>query len=231
MRHVVLSEDGITLAENAQHRLLAVVYFPESPRDQEQGLFIARMEQDAFLREGQENYQPSEILQAASKMLANRAAQLYAVGLIALAYIWLSGMPYRPSLNRASIIVSYSAGEFNKITYRLGLDPTGQEKAKSVTSDPATLERIFRKYRSVAHICAAYVSAASYLDNRHIWDDVPAVTEIQVQTAVSFQNALEKITDTSQWEIWELKKHYPMSLSGTPMLHPDGALEYWLKSG
>lgn len=231
MRHIILSDDGYNIASNAAHRLLAPCFFPESPRDQAQGLFIAALEQEEFRRVGPEHYRPSELMVAASNLIENRAAQLYAVGFIALSYIYLAATPYRPSLNRASIIASYSAGEFGHVTWRAGLDPTGKDKQKAVTGDPASLEQIFRRYRSVAHICAARVSAGGYLDHAHIWDETPQVTEAMIQTAVTFQDALERSTDVSTWNLWDLKKHYPKCLSGSAVLFPDDDLLHWVERG
>lgn len=231
MRHVVLSDDGYTLASNAAHRLLAPCFFPESPRDQAQALYIAALEQDEFRRVGPEKYRPSEIMLAASNLIENRAAQLYAVGFIAVCYVFLASTPYKPSLNRASTIASYSAGEFGKIIWRAGLDPKGEEKKRSVTGDPASLESLFRRYRSAAHICAARVSSAGYLDHAHIWDESQHVTEALVQTAVTFQDTLERVTDVSTWNIWDLKRHYPTSLSGSAVLFPDDDLLHWVQRG
>lgn len=231
MRYVVLSDDGYTPASNAAHRLLAPCFFPESPRDQAQALYIAALEQDEFRRKGPEKYRPSEIMLAASKLVENRAAQLYAVGLIAVCYIYLASTPYKPSLNRASTVASFSAGEFGKVTWRTGLNPTGPERRKSVTGDASSLERLFRRYRSAAHICAARVSAGGYLIPEHIWEETPQVTEAMIQTAVTFQDALERITDVSSWNIWDLKKHYPKSLSGSAVLFPDVDLLHWVQRG
>lgn len=231
MRHVVLSDDGYSVSPDAAHRMMAACFFPDSVRDQVQGMLIARIEQNEFRKVGAANYRPSEIMLVASRLIEKRTAQLYAVGFIAHAYLWLSRTPYRPSLNRASIIASYSVGEFNKITYRPGLDPEGDDKSQPVTDDPATLERIFRRYRSVAHICAARVSASGYLDHAHIWDESPPVTEVMIQTAVSIQDALEKITNTSTWDLWDLKRHYPASLSGSAVLNADQDLLAWIGRG
>jgi hypothetical protein len=231
MRHVILSDDGYHVAPNAAHRLMAACYFPDSPRDQAQGLYIAALEQEEFRRVGPDHYRPSEIMLAASALIEKRAAQLYAVGFIALCYLFLTHTKYRPSLNRASIVASYSAGEFGKVTWRAGLDPNGKEKAKAVTGDPASLERLFRRYRSAAHICAARVSAGGYLDHVHLWEDTPEVTNCMIQTAVTFQDGLERATDVTNWNLWDLKRHYPNCLSGSTVLNPDGDLIHWMERG
>jgi hypothetical protein len=231
MRHVVLSDDGYNLAENAYHRLLATCYFPDGPRDREQGLYIAQLERREFRDAGPGNYRPSEIMQAASQLIEKRTAQLYSVGFIAFAYLWLSKTPYRPSLRRAATIASYSAGEFGKITWRAGLDPSGNDKVQPMTDDPATLQRTFRKYRSVAHICAARVAAGGYLDHAHIWDEAPVAIAALIQTAVTIQTKLQEITDTSTWDLWDLTRYYPASLSGSPVLLPDDDLLTWVGRG
>ena len=115
MRHIVLSDDGYHIAKDAYHRLMAACYFPESLRDQKQGLFVAALEREEFRRVGSDDYQPSEIALALSRLLEKRAAQHFAVGFIALCYIWLAKTRYRPSLNRASLIASYGIGEFGKV--------------------------------------------------------------------------------------------------------------------
>lgn len=231
MRHLVLSDDGYAVAPNAAHRMLAACFFPESPRDQAQALFIAALEQAEYRNAGADHYRPSEIMLAASNLVEKRTAQLYSVGFMAFAYLWLAKSPYKPSLRRASIIASCSAGAFGKITWRAGLDPKGKDKAQPMTDDPASLQRTFRKYRSVAHICAARVAAAAYFDHAHIWDDAPIATEALIQTAVTIQAKLQEITDTNTWDIWDLTRHYPACLSGSPVLLPDDDLLTWVELG
>lgn len=230
-RHIILSDDGHNVADNAFHRLLAVTFFPESPRDQEQALFIAKLEQDEFRRVGQEGYQPTEILTAISQLIEKRSAQLYCAGLVSLTFIWLKHHGYTPSLNRASIIASCAACEFGQISWRPVLNPNSPDQFKPVTGDAATVERIFRKYRSVAHICAARVSAAGYLETTHLWDDAPEVTASLLQTSAAFQNALEAVTDVSGWNLWDVNKHFPAVLGGWPVLVPDNDLLYWISRG
>lgn len=231
MRHLVLSDDGYHVAPNATHRLLAACFFPESPRDQAQALFIAASEQEDYRDVGADQYQPSEIMAATSNLIEKRTAQLYSVGFMAFAYLWLAKTPYRPSLRRASIIASCSAGEFGKITWRAGLDPKGKDKMQPMTDDPATLQQTFRKYRSVAHICAARVAAGGYLEHGHIWDEAPLAAEAVIQTAVTIQAKLQEITDTSTWNLWDLTRHYPASLSGSPVLLPIDDLLTWVGRG
>ena len=231
MRHLILSDDGYHVAGNAYHRLLAISHFPESPRDQEQGLFIAAMEQAEFDRVGQENYQPSEITQAASRLLEKRTAQLYLVGFVAISYTWLKAQEHTPSLNRASIIASCAANEFGKIRWAPSLNLSNSEKVTPVTSDPSTVERIFRKYRSVAHIWAASVAASEYLEPVHLWDRPPEVVSTIIKTCAAFQTTLENSTDTSAWNLWDVTKHFPKSLGDWPILFPGAELLDWIATG
>lgn len=231
MRHVVLTDDGFNVAQDAYHRMLAACYFPENTRDQLQGLFIAGLERDEFLRVGEENYQPSEIMTAAARLIENRTAQHYSVGLVAISFVWLHHEGLKPSLNRAAIIASTAACEFGWIKWQSGLDPRGKAKRKSVTGDAATVERLFRRYRSVAHICAAQVAAGGYLEPSHVWEQTSEVTEAMIKTAASFQNALEQVTDVSGWNLWDTKKFFPASLSDAPVLVPDDDLMHWIERG
>jgi hypothetical protein len=231
VRHIVLSEDGIHVAPNAFHRLLATCFFPENTRDQQQALLIAEIEKQEFLRVGAANYQPSEIVLAVSQMIERRTAQLYCAGFVGVSYVWLQMNGFRPSLNRASIIASHAILEFGKVTWRPSLNPSAKERTKPVTGDAATVERIFRKYRSVAHICAARVSAASYLEETHVWDQVPDVVAAMIHTSRAFQVALEKATDTGPWNLWDVKKYFPAELAEAPLLAPDVDLLYWVERG
>ena len=231
MRHIVLSDDGYNVVPDAYHRLLAACYFPESPRDQAQGLYMAALEQAEFDAVGPEAYRQSQIMQATSQMIRKRTARYFSVGFVAVSFVWLKINGRTPSLNRASIMAACAANEFNKITWWNAFDPFGEEKETAVTSDPSTVESIFREYRSVAHICAASVSAAAYLDNTHLWDQSPEVVASVIQTCASFQNALESATDTSTWNMWDVKKHFPAVLGGWPVLVPDDDLFHWLERG
>ena len=231
MRHIVLSEDGYNVAPNAYHRLLVACYFPESPRDQAQGLYMAALEQAEFDAVGPDAYRPSQIVQAISQMILRRTARYYSVGFVALSFVWLKINGQAPSLNRASIMAACAANEFNKITWWNALDPFAKEKETAVTGDPSTVESIFREYRSVAHICAASVAASAYLDNTHLWDQSPEVIASMIQTSAALQNALESATDTSTWNLWDVKKRFPAVLGGWPVLVPDDDLFYWLERG
>lgn len=231
MRHIVLSPDGVRTAPDAYNRLLAVCFFPESPRDQEQAILIAEMERAEFLSVGEESYTPSEILKATAQIMDKRTTQLFSVGFVAIAYVWLKGNGVRPSLNRASIIASHAAFEFGKITFRPSLDPAAKARAKPVTGDAATLERLFRKYRSVAHICAARVSAGEFLEDIHLWDQVPEVVASIIRTSASFQLALEKATDVGTWNLWDVKRFFPSELEDAPVLIEASNLLHWVDRG
>ncbi len=87
MRHIILSDNGYNVAPDAHHRLLVVENFPDSPRDQELGLFIAKTEQAEFLRVGEENYTPSEIVVAVANKLQKRATQQFLTGFVALSFV------------------------------------------------------------------------------------------------------------------------------------------------
>lgn len=231
MRHIILSDDGVNLAENAYHRLLAVLHFPESPRDQKQGLLIAGIEKEEFDRVGIENYKPSEIMTAATRLVENRAAQLYLAGFVSFAFIWLAFMGQKPSLNRASIIASCAANEFRKIEWRPTFDPDGDIRSKAATSDHATLERIFRQYRGVAHIAAARIASNEYLEPLHLWDDAPELLNSFVQSCALFQDNFAQLTDIGAWNLWDVKKHFPSSLRDWPPLTPGDQLMQWMAIG
>lgn len=231
LRHIILSDDGYHIAPNAYHRLLAACYFPESPRDQAQGLLLASLEQAEFDSVGASEYKPTQIMQATSQMIRRRTAQYYSVGFVALSFIWLKINGQTPSLNRAAIMAACAANEFNKITWWNALDPFGEVKQSAVTGDPSTVESIFREYRSVAHICAATVSAAAYLDNAHLWDPSPEVVASMIKTCVAFQCALEDATDVSTWNLWDATKHFPAVLGDWPVLVPDKDLIHWVERG
>lgn len=101
----------------------------------------------------------------------------------------------------------------------------------AVTSDPSSVESIFRRYRSVAHICAARVSSAGYLAVAHLWDETAEVPASLIQTSAEFQTALEEATDTTLWNLWDVTKHFPSILGGWPVLTPEDDLLFWVKKG
>lgn len=231
MRHIELSTDGENLVADAYLRLLVTSNFPESPRDRRQGLFIAKAEKEEFDRVGPENYQPSEIAAAVIKLAENRTAQVYLAGLVGFVYVWLAFNGRKPSLNRASIIASCAANEFKKIEWHPAFDPTGQIRTKAATSDQASLERIFRQYRSVAHILAARVAASEYLAPLHLWDEAPVVIGSYVTSCAMFQGTLEKVAETGTWNLWDVRKHYPRSLVDWPPLALGQQLIQWVTRG
>jgi hypothetical protein len=231
MRHLILSDDGVTVAHNAYHRLIATTYFPENIRDQQQALFIGAIEQAEFDRVGEEKYTPSEIMRAASKIAERRTAQVYLTGFVALAYIWQKDFDLKPSLNRSAIIASCAANAFGKIVWRPGIDPHGKDRFTPVTSDPSSVEGIFRNYRSVAHICAGQIAASEYLAPTHLWDQTPEVTASIITNAAMYQAALAISTDTSRWNLWDVHAHFPRSLGDWPFLSPGDSVLSWIAYG
>jgi hypothetical protein len=230
-RHIVLTDDGVTMAYNASHRLMAVAFFPESPKDQAQALFIGEVEREDFLKNAEGEYQPSEIMRAATKVVENQTAQHYSVGLVALSYIWLHRASLSPSLTRATTIAARAACEFDHVSWRSGLAPDGDELRKSVTGDAKTVARIFRSFRSVAHIHAARISAATYLDHLHVWDQPPVVVGSLIQTCAAFQVELEQAVETRDWNLWDVTKHFPAVCSDMPVLQPDDYLYDLIERG
>lgn len=231
MRQIVLSDDGVTVAPDALHRLLTTAYFPESPRDQELALFIGRTEKAEFDRVGAELYQPSEIMQAIAQLVMKRSAQFYLTGFMVVTLVWLKTNGHKPSLNRASIIASCAANEFGKVTWRSSITPSGKQLQAAATSDQASLERIFRRYRSVAHVFAADISSTHYLEPSHLFDKSPEVIGALLMTCATFQSALEDCMDTSDWDLWDVKGHFPKSLRGWPTLFPDLEIWTWVERG
>lgn len=231
MRHIVLSDDGITLSPNALHRLMAVAYFPESEKDQEQGLFIAAIEQADFDRLGEKQYRASEITHILSNTIQKRVAQQYTAGLIAITMIWLKINGQKPSLNRSAAIVSCAMNSTPGISWRSSLNLDTEEKNSPATSDPSTLESTFRKLRSVAHIFAAWITATEYLEPAHLWDKPPIVAKTLIRTAAAYQNALERCIDVTHWNIWDVKKHFPKELLDWPFLEPGTGHLSWVVHG
>lgn len=231
MQHLILSDDGFNVAHNAYHRLVAAIYFPLSARDQQQALILADIEKAEFVRVGGAKYKPTEIFRAASRIAEKRTAHIYLTGFVALSYIWQKDFGQSPSLNRSAIIASCAANSFGKIRWRPAIDPFGKERATSVTSDLSSVERIFRKYRSVAHICAAHVAASEYLAPTHLWDEVPEVTASLITNAAMYQAGLSVSTNTSGWNIWDVHKHFPASLGHWPFLEPGEEVLSWIAHG
>lgn len=170
-------------------------------------------------------------MQGMSQLVQKRTAQFYLTGFMCIALVWLKTKGQTPSLNRASIIASCAANEFQKVIWQRALDPGGQEKQTAATSDPASLERIFRKYRSVAHLYAADISSTEYLEPAHLFDKSPEVIGALLQTCATFQTALEDCVDTSSWDLWDVKKHFPASLRGWPTLFPSLEIWAWIEQG
>lgn len=231
MRHIILTEDGVHPVDDALFRLLAVCYFPDSPRDQVQSIFLARMERDEFRRVGEVDYRPSEIFNAAVTLVEKRLAQQFSVGFVALSFLWLKINGMTPSLNRAALIASCAAYEFDSVTWRPALRPSGEVASRSVTADASSVERLFRKYRSVAHILAARIICSPSDSAGHVLEDHPEETAAFIQTCAAVQGALENATDTTRWNLWDVRKYFPSVLGGTEASIPDENLQFWVRRG
>lgn len=192
---------------------------------------LAALEKEEFERVGRERYQPSEITAAIVRLIENRTAQVYLAGFIGFVFLWLAFNGRKPSLNRASIITGCAANEFRKVEWRPSFDPSGEVRTKAATSDPASLERIFRQYRSVAHICAARASASEYLQPLHLWDEAPAVVNSFVQSCALFQGTLESVAEVKDWNLWDVKAHFPAALRDWPPWDLGSELIQWVTIG
>lgn len=233
MSLVSVSDGKGQLLPYARHILDAVAFFPEDELNYIQikellALEFARIDPNKF-----DAFNPSTVTSAVMNYAANRSQQVHVCGLVVLAMLWLLSRGRQPSQNAACELVGRHAGMHNDHPF-IFYDTRGAEfveKGKSVPSDAATVRQIFTKYRRAAHVCAARISCAVYLEPIAPTAHAPVADACYLATVVKFQSFLANRSEAKNWDL-RLVSHPPgLFEEAHPLFPPDDMLSDLFEGG
>lgn len=222
---IPLSNPDGSLRDDAYFRVMATSFFPKCPASVDQAVLLAKHEQQRFLDAGEGNHQPSRVSEILLTEVDGRASTLFLAGYMAIA-LWA-----RKTTNQKTN--QYSAVEIvQRLVPLLDHNATFQRFAgnrletveERLPKSKRYLNDVFKEYVSVAHICAARVAAADFLELGSIFDPSPEAEKCVIQTAAFFQEELADVYAAEGWEIWDLLETYPDELADYPALVSEQAI-------
>ncbi len=220
MKIISLSDDGVRFSESAYYRMLAHCFFQNSEADRELAMLIANYETTRFRELGPENYSMSEIGKLIFLSVEKRSARMAICGYVTIVMCFNKMFGRSPSLYLASKIVSEMCHRYGKIELVSQINGKLEIRKIGATDDPPSIQNIFREYRSVAHICAARVSCVEYIEIPAIFDRAPLVENCIISTAAYFQQLMQEIPKSSEWELWDVRSTLPEEAGDYPPLLP-----------
>lgn len=155
---------------------------------------------------GPDEYEPSWLSQKLMTALRNQIGQRYTAGLVGIALWMLPHFGRKPSLETASAVVSEYG--FSLCTQKQGFVfwDSGQwnDFVKPINGDQRTIQKIFRTYRHVAHICAAEVAASEFIEPPKPFDFNALADLCFIVTAMIVQKKFESVENFSDWNLHEI---------------------------
>jgi hypothetical protein len=189
----------------ARQILAAHASFPLRPHDAEDFLYLLAAEKRR-LEENPQNYVRGQVLKSAIYSIEKRRTRGAMAGLVALSFLHLRSIGANTTLEKASLIAS----EVGYITEKLTeTDGNGHYEAiGKLNADLASVKKIFREYRSVAHIWAANLCVPDDVQDWSVHDH-----ECYFCSIMNFQKRLQSATDTSGWAMVEVVPSPPANLA------------------
>lgn len=220
MRAISLSDAQGRLHDEAMFQLVVHGFFPDSEEDREMAMTMIRHERSRLSRVGPDAYKMSKLTCDALRKAENKNATMTLCGLTAIVMAGRGFMGQSMALKPSAEIVSeliYATGRVKWVSY-----VTGQPKEKSMkaTGDASNIEKAFRKYRSVAHICAARVATAEYLAPLPLLERAPEAEACLLATAAWHQAALSRAPNFARWDVWDVLSTLPQEILSYPPLVP-----------
>lgn len=220
MRRIELSGADGSLRDEAYFLLMAHCFFPESEADREQAMWLVGHESKRLEALGLASYRPSEICQSAMQLVEKRQAQLSLAGYVAISMCCLDNAGDRMTIQGAAKVVSEFAYEYGELIFSTFKDGEPALRKLRANGDLADLKKIFRRYRSVSHICAARVACGEYLENLPFLERAPDAEACLIQTAAYFQGRLSKAEGWADWNAWDVLSTRPKEIMEHPALLP-----------
>ena len=218
MREFFVSDRECHIRETARIELEALCYFPNDAESFEQALNLIAHELSRWKSIGPDDYRPTELARTVLTSLENRTGRVTLCGLVALAMCGLDNAGQSMSLERAARVVEAFTNSIGKMEFVHWDDGSWRRSQKALIGDFQTIKRVFREYRSVAHICAARVTAADYLEERAPFEVNQIADTCFLSTVLYYQERLRKVSNFDDWNLWEIRCSAPIELRDVPPL-------------
>ncbi len=235
MGEIWLSDREHHVRPNASLELRINAALPQSDGSLDQALAIIELEKIRWETLGPDEYEPSWLAQTVMSALHRKIGRKTIAGLTALAMASLDNAGERMSLRMAAAVVSEFANSITGLQFVAWKGKVLEEGIKPLVGDEATIEKIFREYRSVAHICAAEVASADYLDFAHPFEVRPEADACFISTALYYQHRMRKAENFDRWALKEIRfsppyapDHYPPLLATEQLI--ENLIGPWLDS-
>lgn len=225
MTTLLVSDDGVTLREDAIFQYLATCFFPDCPRDVDQAAYIMFVEKKHAEKVGAAAYTDGQVSRKLQDAILKKYARVSLAGTVAIVMCHHEAQGKRMSLNSAANIVSEFAYRLGKATISLpNLDGTWQERRMAAPADLADVKKIFREFQSVAHMLAALVALPDDVAGTHIFQCPTREVSRILQTAAHFQQHLMKYEGSKRWKLVEVASVLPECVRGHPPYLPSADL-------
>lgn len=219
MQKINLSDRPNHIRPYAALELKARAALPENDGSYEQALLLLETEYKRWKQTGE--YNPSWLTQKVITALDKQATQRFVAGLVGVAMFMLPYFGKRRSLENASSVVSEYANAVGKSAFAFWNGAGWTEDNKRIVGDLSTIKQHFRRYRSVAHICAAEVTCSGYLTPRQPFEQAPEADACFIHTCLMFQSDFRKVANFSDWNLFEIQLSPTPEFSKAVSLVPD----------
>lgn len=236
MIDIRVSDSEHRIGPNAILELRLHAALPQDDGSLEQAIAILKLERSRWEKLGEEDYEPSWLARTVLTAMHRQVGRRTLAGYTALAMTCLDNAGKRMSLQKAAEIVSEYANSMPGLQFVVWKNGAYEKSVKPLVSDEQTIKSIFREYRSVAHICAAEVAAADYLDFGLPFEPTPEADACFISTAVHYQLRLQKAENFDHWSLKPILFPLPFSVKDYPPLLAtehlvQGLITPWLNSG
>lgn len=218
MADICLSDRQRHVRTNACLELRINAAIPKDDGSLDQALAILALEKARWEARGTEIYEPSWLARTVLDALHRQIGRKTVAGLTALAMTCLDNAGKRMSLRSAAEVVAEYANSISGLQFIAWKGGAYEESVKPLVGDEATIKKIFREYRSVAHICAAEIAAADYLDFGLPFETKPEADACFISTAIYYQLRLQKAENSAQWGLRKIRFSPPYSIEDYPPL-------------
>jgi len=198
-----LADDSGELLPFSRHLLDVLAFFPDDDLSHHALRYILKLEYEKWRTLGADQYQASHVTSVLMTDAANRSQQVWVSGLVALAMFAQHAQGKKPSQKTAVEQVCAYTAKQNKHDFVFFDSGRGEFSVKGVRmqSDPASVRKLFKKYRSAANVCAARVVRASYLEPLPPFQEARVADRCYLATVVAFQNIFEHQMGMRDWGI------------------------------
>ncbi len=229
MRRIPIADESGRLRPEAATLLSVYAGYPEDETSREHCLMIALHDLGRAESKGEIGFRPSDPGFAIYKSIENKAGRFVICGLVAVVMVLQRRWGRRVSLNNSAKIVARLLGDTRKLPgLQLTRDGVLSECSRSLSTDQSDIAKIFREYRSVAHIFGAIICAHDCASPVAYWVRAPEFERCLIRTAAVLEHELSSIPGFKTWDIWSLHSdtdpRLPLDLEGYPALSPSADL-------